>query len=854
MKKSVIYLAFMIFVLIFGIGIVNAASADLHWSGDNDAILGEDFYQDIEITDISGARVVGIGGEVSVTNESCLTFDSIENVDVNADANGRKFSFMSLAGTNLNKVIVKVKLVPGASECTTTINILNPTISFTSGPSLKPSTITKEIHVKAAANNDATLKSLSVTDRTLSPNFDPEETSYKVNIPNDVTSAYINAEANDDNAGVVGTGLKENLEIGDNLKSITVTAEDGTIKIYQVNLHRISNDALLKSLTVGSYSLSPNFGENIFSYIVNIPNNVTSVSINGTPKYDLATVSGNETYNNLAIGDNVKTITVTAEDGETTQDYVVNLHRLSNSVDVNSLTIKNTGDNSTVSYTPSFSKNTLTYNATVGDDVSSVSISLTSTDSSVTITGDGVKTLSFGNNSFPILVTAEDGVTKKTYTVNIKKVSSSFSVTGLTIVNTSDNSNIPYTPTFDQETLIYNATVGSGVNSVDISFVTSDGVTVTGAGTKSLNIGDNSFPIVITASDGVTKKNYTVNIHKKSNVIAVSNLKIKNVANNSDVSYSPAFNKDTLTYNASVTADVNTVNISFVTTDNTVTISGDGNKTLNLGNNTFNVIVTAEDGVTKKTYTINIKKLSNDVTTTGLAIKNVSNNSNIPYSPKFDKDILVYEAVVMNDVNKININLTKGNNNATITGNGTKNLAIGDNTFTVVVTAEDGVTKKTYTINVTRSEIITSVEFGHNISDGYIKTVANVMPDGSDTTVLDLKNQLDNDNSKLEVWTADGTTKLGEGDRVATGQIVKLIVKGTLADSKVIVIKGDTSGDSDINIIDASAIVNHFLERIYLEGAYLVAADINDDGDINIIDASAIVNHFLERIKIVFKP
>ena len=854
MKKSVIYFIFMILIMVIGFGIVDAATADLGWSGNDDAIIGSDFYQDIVISNISGAKVVGIGGEISVTNESCLTFDSIENVDVNADNNVRKFSFMSLSGTNLDKTIVRVKFVPGSSDCTTNINILSPTISFTSGPSLKPATISKEIHVKKAANNDATLKSLEVVDRELSPAFDPEEESYTVNIPNDVTSATINAEANDTTGALVaGTGLHENLVFGDNLKSITVTAEDGTTKIYQVNLHRVSNDALLKSLSVGSYTLSPVFNENQFSYTVNIPNNVVATSISASPKYDLATVTGNQSYSGLVIGDNIKTITVTAEDGITTQDYTVNLHRLSNIANASNLSIKNADNNMDLNYTPDFNVNTLTYEVNVGDDISSVDINLSSTDSTVSISGNGIKNLSVGNNSYPIVVTAEDGVTKKTYTVNVKKVSSSFSVTGMTITNTSDNSNISYTPTFNQETLSYSANVGSAVSSVEISFVTSDGVTVTGAGTKTLSIGDNAIPIVITASDGITKKNYTVNIHRKSNVISVSNLKITNVANNANIAYTPAFNKDTTSYSANVAADVNSVNISFVTGDGS-TVTGDGNKTLSFGNNTFNVMVTAEDGVTKKTYTINIKKLSNDVTTTGLTIKNATNNQNITYTPTFNKDVLTYEAIVANDVSKININLVKGSNNATVTGNGVKNLVIGDNTFTVVVTAEDGVTKKTYTINVTRSEIITSVEFGHTISDGYIKTVSNVMPDDSDTTVLDLKNQLDNDNSKLEVWTADETTKLGDGDRVATGMIVKLIVKGTLADSKIIVIKGDTNGDSDINIIDASAIVNHFLDRIYLQGAYLVAADINDDGDINIIDASAIVNHFLERIKIVFKP
>ena len=128
------------------------------------------------------------------------------------------------------------------------------------------------------------------------------------------------------------------------------------------------------------------------------------------------------------------------------------------------------------------------------------------------------------------------------------------------------------------------------------------------------------------------------------------------------------------------------------------------------------------------------------------------------------------------------------------------------------------------------------------------------MPDDNATTVLDMKNQLDNENSKLEVWNASDDTKLTDTDVVGTGMIVKLIIDGNIADSKVIVIKGDVNGDGDINVIDASAVVNHFLDRTYLIGAYLVAADTSIDTNVNVIDAAQIINHFLDRQLIVFKP
>ena len=70
-----------------------------------------------------------------------------------------------------------------------------------------------------------------------------------------------------------------------------------------------------------------------------------------------------------------------------------------------------------------------------------------------------------------------------------------------------------------------------------------------------------------------------------------------------------------------------------------------------------------------------------------------------------------------------------------------------------------------------------------------IKTVA------CNKTVLELKNQLDNDNAKLQVWTADETAQLNDSDIVGTGTIVKLIVDDTEKDRKTVIVKGDTNGD-----------------------------------------------------------
>ncbi len=69
----------------------------------------------------------------------------------------------------------------------------------------------------------------------------------------------------------------------------------------------------------------------------------------------------------------------------------------------------------------------------------------------------------------------------------------------------------------------------------------------------------------------------------------------------------------------------------------------------------------------------------------------------------FNKNKDVYSIVVENNVKKVVIDGKAEDNKAKVTGLGTKNLNVYENTFKIVVTSESGV-KKTYTIVVTRKD------------------------------------------------------------------------------------------------------------------------------------------------------
>ena len=181
----------------------------------------------------------------------------------------------------------------------------------------------------APESNDATLKSLTVSEGTLSPTFSAATTNYTVSVANNISQITISATANDGNANVAGTGNKS-LKVGSNPFNIVVTAEDGTTeKTYTVTVTRDaapkSSDATLKSLTVSEGELSPEFSAATTSYTVSVESSIDQITIGATANDEKASVDG-AGIKTLAVGDNLFDMVVTAEDG-TEKTYTVNVIR-----------------------------------------------------------------------------------------------------------------------------------------------------------------------------------------------------------------------------------------------------------------------------------------------------------------------------------------------------------------------------------------------------------------------------------------------------------------------------------------------------------------------------------------------
>ena len=130
----------------------------------------------------------------------------------------------------------------------------------------------------------------------------------------------------------------------------------------------------------------------------------------------------------LAVGSNVITIEVTAEDGQATKTYTVTVTRAerprSTDATLGSLTL------SDAPFT--FASVTTSYDVNVANRVDQTTVTATANDGGATYAvklggvtyADGVIPLAVGSNVIAIKVTAEDGETTKTYTVTVTRADS----------------------------------------------------------------------------------------------------------------------------------------------------------------------------------------------------------------------------------------------------------------------------------------------------------------------------------------------------------------------------------------------------------------------------------------------
>ncbi len=560
-------------------------------------------------------------------------------------------------------------------------------------------------------------------------------------VPNNINSIQVIPTAKDATATITVNGQPVtsgtasqiiDLPVGQTVITTVITAQDGTTtRSAIITVTRApSNNATLAGLALSSGTLSSAFATNATGYSAMVTNTTTSISITPTTSDPAATVTVNGAAitsgiasQTIALNTGANTITtvVTAPDGKTTKTYTLTVTRPA-SANALPASIATTPTTSLLTTT---GDGYLNFTAAVPNSVSSIQVIPAAKDTAATITVNGIPVMS-GSASQPIalpvgqtvittVITAQDSVTTKTINITVTRAPS-----GDANLSNIALSSGTLTPVFVPAIASYKTTV-NGITNVILTPTTADPtatVTVNGAVTTSgagvpvaLITGANTVTTVVTAQDGKTTKSYTTTVILAPN----DDAQIATIATSPAISLSGTTGAGYLNFKSSVENSITSIQEIVTTKDPLATMTVNGtpvtpgglsqNIPLAVGQNTITTVITAQDGVTRKSVTLTITRAPSD--NADLSDLTLSNGT---LAPAFVSSINNYKAAV-NYIDRVTITPTTSDPNATLTVNGAAvisgtpvpvRLVNGINTITTVITAQDGVTSKTYTVNLTR--------------------------------------------------------------------------------------------------------------------------------------------------------
>ena len=535
---------------------------------------------------------------------------------------------------------------------------------------------TLNVFVQTPAAENINLTDLKVSAGKLSPDFLPTRPFYRVKVGNEVSTINVNA--------LVAKGIEVQgngdhaLDVGNNIIVIKTKASNGVTKDYQVEVNRApSSDTQLQSLQLSVLSSNYRFRPEIYVYNVSTRNN--ALTINPVTMHPKATteIIGNENFTT-----NTKTIVlvrVTAEDGITKQDYVINVSKeASKNNSLKSLSI--TG----INFTPEFTPSKTTYTAQASQDVTQVVVSAQADDINAKVVMDKVHTLTVGQNFIDIVVVSESNEHRK-YTVVVEKEGSkvrdlsALSVDGVSVLN------------FDKDTLIYEYTYEYEKESIFIDYELLDKrSTITGVGELALNVGMNVLPITVTSENGDTKI-YTIKVNRKEinsaeiDVLTVDQYPVDNFLPTKE------------NYNLIIDNEFSKLRFNIKLKDPKASFIIEGNDNLTNGNNTIKVTVKSSRLDKEKTYTFNVFKQEYGNNT--LAYLEIDKGE---MKPQFFGGQMLYHVELSYEYSDITITGEALEASATPSNLGKHELAYGMNHIKIPVKANNGVIR-TYHLMVNRS-------------------------------------------------------------------------------------------------------------------------------------------------------
>lgn len=179
------------------------------------------------------------------------------------------------------------------------------------------------VDVSRTIGQDATLKSLNISNGSLDQSFKSDVFKYSVTVDSDVNALKfedLEKDLNDINAGYLVTG-NSGLKNGSIVK-ILVTAEDKeTQKTYELTIVKDTVSLALKKLEINGYALNESFDPEVLEYTASIPYEIETITVNASSVDSNVSVKVSG-LTNLKVGANTVTVTV-KDDSDNIRKYVI---------------------------------------------------------------------------------------------------------------------------------------------------------------------------------------------------------------------------------------------------------------------------------------------------------------------------------------------------------------------------------------------------------------------------------------------------------------------------------------------------------------------------------------------------
>ncbi len=301
------------FKIYVNIGEIKTASYTLNIYFDNSKV---EYLSGSENTNVVNNRIINIwydknGGEKTKSNEQIAVFEfkAKEIGTTSLYLNGEFFDSKGNS-INVNNAYLKINIVEEQNN--------------------------KKINEIEGEDNNSLLKIMRLDKEGLIPEFSPNIKEYYFITDLNINSLDVTAIPQATNANINITGNK-NLKKGLNKILIQVTSRDNSNKsIYTINVTKTNDEKAantnLEMLAIENVTLEPIFDTNILNYNASVSNDTKNLNIFAVPE----NINGKVEIakkDELVEGNNIVIVKVTAPNGYSYKNYIINVYKRSTEED-----------------------------------------------------------------------------------------------------------------------------------------------------------------------------------------------------------------------------------------------------------------------------------------------------------------------------------------------------------------------------------------------------------------------------------------------------------------------------------------------------------------------------------------